>query len=73
MKATPGTKYISGPFMIWSSDGREIHLTSNEPGPDGKPWFHTTFTDEPSSKRYHPNAFAKFKVLLVLAGRWPDV
>jgi hypothetical protein len=43
----------------WDAEQRHIHLTAkNVPG------FHTTVSADPSSKRSHPNLFAKLAKVL---------
>lgn len=36
------------------------------------PGFHTTVSNDPSSKRYHPNLFKKLRGLLQEHDRWPS-
>lgn len=53
---------------VWYDEGqRQIHLSI-----PGHKTFHTTVSNRPESKRYHPNLFKKLKALLVEAGRWPE-
>ncbi len=55
---------------IWyDADQRHIHMTL----PHSR-WFHTTVTDDPKSKRGHPNLFGKLARALKEAGApYPDV
>jgi hypothetical protein len=46
---------------------RMIHISI-----PGHPSFHSTVSNDPSSKRYHPNLFMKLKALLQEADRWPS-
>lgn len=43
-----------------------IHLTI-----PGSGWFHTTVSNNPESKRYHPNMFKKLRRVLEEQNRWP--
>jgi len=42
------------------------HLASNGAG------VISAVSNEPKSKRYHPNLFRKLRRVLVDAGKWPD-
>jgi hypothetical protein len=56
------TVYIQ--ICVWYNEKtRHIHLTA----PETK-WLHTTVNNEPGSKRYHPNMFAKLGRLLLESG-----
>jgi hypothetical protein len=43
-----------------------IHIASKEAN------IISTVSDDPESKRYHPNLFSKLRRALVKAGRWPE-
>jgi hypothetical protein len=54
-------------FGIWyDPKQRMIHMTI-----PGSGWFHTTVSNDVTSKRYHPNLFGKLQRLLEEEGRWP--
>lgn len=66
--APGGSKTVYARFGVWyDEDQRMIHLTV-----PGSRWFHTTVSNEPASRRYHPNLFAKLRRLLEQEGRWPS-
>jgi hypothetical protein len=46
---------------------RMIHISI-----PGHASFHSTVSNDPASKRYHPNLFKKLKALLQDADRWPS-
>ncbi len=45
---------------------RMIHLASNEAG------LISMISNDPESKRYHPNLFKKLRRVLVDRGKWPE-
>lgn len=66
--AKEGSKTVYARMGIWyDEDQGMIHLTI-----PGSGWFHTTVSNNPDSKRYHPNLFGKLKRVLVEQGRWPE-
>jgi hypothetical protein len=66
--AKGGSRTVYAKFGVWyDSKQGMIHMTI-----PGSGWFHTTVSDNPESKRYHPNLFAKLKRLLEQEGRWMD-
>ncbi len=66
--APGGSKTVYARFGVWYDEGqRMIHMTV-----PGSGWFHTTVSNEPGSRRYHPNLFAKLRRLLEQEGRWPS-
>jgi hypothetical protein len=61
------SKTVYARMGVWYDSGeRMIHMTI-----PGSGWFHTTVSNNPESKRYHPNLFKKLRRLLEQEGRWP--
>jgi len=66
--APGGSKTVYARFGVWyNADQDRIHLTI-----PGSGWFHSTVSNDPASKRYHPNLFKKLRRLLEQEGRWPS-
>jgi hypothetical protein len=60
----PGKSIYLDRVGLWYDPNQgEIHMTA--PAFD---WFHTTVSNDPKSKRYHPNLFAKLARALNEAG-----
>jgi len=59
-------KTVSLRLNVWANPRtRMIHLASNDVG------VISTVSNEPESKRYHPNLFKKLRRVLADAGKWP--
>lgn len=58
---------------IWAGKDGQIHLASDD---RDAPGLHTTVSNVPGSKRYHPNAYRKLAEILVRMGKavpgWND-
>lgn len=72
----PNVKYVQiERVQFWADDRGEIHITSDDP--DAKDTFHTTLSNNETSKRYHPTFYAKLARLLTQHGKtvpgWADV
>jgi hypothetical protein len=65
--APRGKKTVYFEAGVWF-DEEQGHIHLSIPA-DTK--FHTTVSNDPTSKRYHPNLFKKLKMLLQEHGRWP--
>jgi hypothetical protein len=64
----PGTKTLRFEAGTWYEErSGHIHLTI-----PGHSRFHTTVSNDPASRRYHPNLFRKLKDLLIENGLWPS-
>jgi hypothetical protein len=60
-------KTVSIRLNVWAnSRTRMIHLASRDAG------LISTVSDDPGSKRFHPNLFLKLKRILVAADKWPE-
>lgn len=58
---------VSLRFSAWANPcTRMIHLASSEAG------IISTVSNDPKSKRYHPNLFRKLRRILIDKGRWPE-
>lgn len=64
----PDVKSVGITIHVWyqEKDG-EIHIVAHDLG-----GFHTSVREDPSSKRGHPNLYAKLRKVLQKHGRWPD-
>ncbi len=63
-----GTKTLRFEAGSWyDAKTGHIHLTI-----PGHPTFHTTVSNDPSSKRFHENLFRKLRVLLAENDLWPE-
>jgi hypothetical protein len=52
---------------IWLNEKTgNIHMASGD-----KRFRHTTVSNKPGSKRYHPNLYQKLRAVLQAEGRWP--
>lgn len=60
-------KTVSFRLSAWANPRtRMIHLASSEAG------IISTVSNDPESKRYHPNLFRKLRRVLIDKGKWPD-
>lgn len=61
------SKTVSFRVNVWAKRStRMIHIAASRPD------VHSTVSNDPKSKRYHPNLFGKLRRVLTDAGRWPE-
>ncbi len=61
------TKTVSFRLGVWANPSTcMIHLASSEAG------VISTVSNDPESKRYHPNLYRKLRRVLVDKGKWPE-
>jgi hypothetical protein len=67
-RAPGGAKTVYFEAGTWF-DEKQGHIHLAVPA---HPGFHTTISNNPASKRYHPNLFRKLKDFLQEHERWPS-